>query len=66
MHLRTLEICVLKYTNLIPQNDQTWSAPGLAWQTVLKKTTVKWDLLRDIDRLLMVEKGIRGGIRHSI
>ena len=66
MHLRTLEICVLKYTNLILQNDQTWSAPGLAWQTVLKKTTVKLDLLSDIDRLLMVEKGIRGGIGHSI
>ena len=32
----------------------------------LKKTKVKLDLLIDIDMLLMVEKGIRGGIRHSI
>ena len=42
------------------------SAPGLAWQTALKKTKVKLDLLSDIDMLLMVEKGIRGGICHSL
>ena len=42
------------------------SAPGLAWQVALKKTKVKLDLLTDIDVLLMVEKGIRGGICHSI
>ena len=35
------------------------SATGLAWQECLKKT-------KDIDMLLMVEKGIRGGICHSI
>ena len=39
---------------------------GLAWQAALKKTKVKLDLLTDIDMLLMVEKGIRGGICHSI
>ena len=42
------------------------SAPGLAWQAVLKKTKVKLDLLTEIDMLLMVEKGNRGGICHSI
>ena len=42
------------------------SAPGLAWQATLKKPKVKLDLLTDIDMLLMVEKGIRGGICHSI
>ena len=42
------------------------SAPGLAWQAALKKTKVKLDLLTDIDMLIMVEKGIRGGIYHSI
>ena len=41
-------------------------APGLAWQAVLKKTKVKLDLSTDIDMLFMVEKGIRGGICHSI
>ena len=42
------------------------SAPGLAWQAALKKAKVKLDLLIDIDMLLMVEEGIRGGICHSI
>ena len=42
------------------------SAPGLAWQAALKKTEVKLDLLTDIDMLLMVEKGIKGGICHAI
>ena len=42
------------------------SAPGLAWQAALKKTKLKLDLLTDIDMLLMVEKGMRGGICHSI
>ena len=31
-----------------------------------KKTKVKLDLLTDINMLLMVEKGIRGGIYHPI
>ena len=31
-----------------------------------KKTKVKLDLLTDIDTLLMVENGIRGGICHAI
>ena len=38
----------------------------VAWQAALKKTKVKLDLLTDINMLLMVEKGIRGGICHSI
>ena len=42
------------------------SAPGLAWQAYLKKTRVKLELLIDIDMLLMVEKGIRGGICYTI
>ena len=52
-------------------NIWTWSAkfisaPGLAWQAALKKTKVKIDLLNDINMLLMVEKGVRGVICHSI
>ena len=42
------------------------SAPGLAWQACLKKTGVKLELLKDMDMLLMIEEGIRGGICHSV
>ena len=38
------------------------SAPGLAWQACLKKTKVELELLANIDMLLIVEKGIGGGI----
>ena len=42
------------------------SAPGLAWQACLKKTRIKLELLTNINMLLLVEKGIRGGICHAI
>ena len=42
------------------------STPGLAWKAVLKQIKVKLDLLTDVFMFLIVEKGIRGGICHSI
>ena len=42
------------------------SAPGLALQAALNKTKVKLDVLTDINTLLMAERGIRGGIYHSV
>ena len=42
------------------------SVPALAWQAFLKKTGVNLELLSDLDMLLMIEKGIRGGIGHVI
>ena len=52
--LKTLEINVLKYTNLILLIFL--SAPGLAWQACLKKTKIELELLTDIGMLLMVKK----------
>ena len=42
------------------------SSPGLAWQAFSKKKEVKLELLTKAHMLLVVEKGIRGGICHAI
>ena len=41
------------------------STPRLVRQGALRQIKLKLDLSTDIDMLLMVEKGIRGGICHS-
>ena len=52
-------ICIKNY-NLDPAHYYT--ASGLAWDAALKATEVELELLSDMDMLLMVEKGIRGGV----
>ena len=52
-------ICSLNY-GLDPAHYYT--SPGLAWDACLKITDVKLELLSDVDMLLMIEKGIRGGV----
>ena len=47
-----------------PRNFSFSSQISLA--SSFKKTEVKLELLTDIDMLLMVEKGIRGGICYSV
>ena len=56
---KCIEICELDLAHFL-------SAPGLAWQACLKKTKLKLELLTDIDMLLIVEKGITGGIFQEI
>ena len=64
-YLKTLETNVLKYMNL-NCSIFIFFAPGLAWQACLKKRGVKLELLTNIAMLLMVEKGVRGGICRAI
>ena len=52
-------ICMENY-KLDPAHYYT--APGLSWDACLKMTNVKLELLTDVDMLLMVEKGIKGGV----
>ena len=53
------DICIKNY-NLDPAHYYT--APGLARDAALNVTKVELELLSDMDMLLMVEKGIRGGV----
>ena len=41
-------------------------AAGLIWQACLKKTGLELELTTNVEMLLMIEKGIRGGICHAI
>ena len=52
-------ICCKNY-NLDPAHY--FRAPGLAWDAALKVTEVELELLSDPYMLLMIEKGIRGGV----
>ena len=58
-----LETCIKIY-QLDPAHFL--SAPELAWQVCLKKTNIRLELLKDIDMLLMIKAGIRGGLSQAI
>lgn len=41
---------------------QYYTLPGLSWDSMLRYTEVRLELLQDYDMILMVDRGIRGGI----
>ena len=56
-----------EFRNVCMENyslDPAWyyTSPGLSWDALLKHSGVKLELLTDPDKLLLFEKGIRGGI----
>lgn len=53
------QLCA-EFYNLDPCH--VFTAAGLSWEACLKKTQVKLELLTDIDMLLFIEKGVRGGV----
>ena len=52
-------VCQEKYA-LDPPH--CYSAPGLSWDALLKKTGVELELLTDLNMHLMIERGMSGGI----
>ena len=42
------------------------SLPGFAWYACLKITEIKLELITDINMLLMIESGMRGGVCHVV
>ena len=44
--------------------DPAWyyTSPGLTWGALQKKTEIKLDLLSDVNMILFIEGGIRGGV----
>ena len=53
------KVCQEKY-GLDPAHY--YSAPGLSWDALLKKTGVELELLADLDMHLFIERGMRGTI----
>ena len=44
--------------------DHYFPSPRLSWDTMLKMTGIKLDLISDIGMHLLIEKGMRGGISY--
>ncbi|KYM96454.1 hypothetical protein ALC62_12892 [Cyphomyrmex costatus] len=51
--------CVVSY-GLDPAHYYT--LPGFTWDAMLKHTRVKFELLTDIDMVMFIERGVRGGL----
>ena len=53
------DVCIKNY-GIDPAHHYT--APGVAWDAALKMTKIKLELISDDDMLMMVQKGVGGGI----
>ena len=53
------DICLENY-----KLDPAWyyTSPGLAWDAMLKRTGATLELMTDVNMLLMLKDGIRGGV----
>ena len=54
------------FWNIWDWSSSPFFRKGLAWQAAIKKTTVRLDLLTDINMLLTVEKSTRGELCYAI
>ena len=52
----------LQYYKLDPCHY--FSSPGLSWDSMLKMTDIKLELMTDIDMFQFIEKGMHGGISY--
>ena len=52
----------LKFCGLDPCHY--FSSPGLSWDAMLKMTVVKQEKISDINKHLLIEKGMKGGISY--
>ena len=52
----------MQYYKLDPCHYLT--SPGLSWDAMLKMTSIKLELMTDIDMFQFIEKGMRGGISY--
>ena len=57
----TRKTCI-QYYKLDPCHYFT--SPGLSWDTMLKMTDIKLELMVDIDMFQFIEKGLRGGASY--